>query len=175
MYYPKGVCCKNLDRRFIRYGGAATFFCGHDNKWYCLSKYMSRKKLSGGTLGERLKSFRLSNDLNQQEFAASLGISKAYLSNLESNKKTEPSDALLMLIELRYGLRKNWLLTGKGIKSVKGIMELSAGESKVISLLRKGKNELIPDVHEIIKKYQKLSKKDRALLNGIIDLAMRKK
>jgi len=79
---------------------------------------MSSKKLQGNqnnltTIGDRIQKVRNDNKLSQRIFAEKIGISQGYLSEIEQNKKP-PSEPILLAIEYRYAIPKDWLLTGEG-------------------------------------------------------------
>ncbi|MFH2011709.1 MAG: S24 family peptidase [Pseudomonadota bacterium] len=62
-----------------------------------------------------MQKVRNDNKLSQRMFAENIGISQSYLSELEQNKKP-PSEPILLAIEYRYAIPKDWLLTGEGEK-----------------------------------------------------------
>jgi transcriptional regulator with XRE-family HTH domain len=62
-------------------------------------------------VGRRIRELR-GFDMNQQEFAARVGISQAYLSNMEHGK-VEVGAAILLRIAHEFGKTVEWLLTGK--------------------------------------------------------------
>lgn len=64
-------------------------------------------------IGNRMRSLRKLVAPNQAIFAKSLGISANFVSDLERGI-TGPSMTLLLLIELRYAITPEQILTGKG-------------------------------------------------------------
>jgi transcriptional regulator with XRE-family HTH domain len=72
------------------------------------------------TTGERIKDLRISRGFKGNIFSKSLKISASYLSRVERGVN-EPSDTLLSQIEARYGIRMEWLKTGKGPKAAPSI------------------------------------------------------
>jgi len=64
-------------------------------------------------LGERVKKVRKELGLIQRDFAAPIGITSAYISDIEKGKKY-PSAAILQLIAVRHHINITWLETGKG-------------------------------------------------------------
>ncbi len=64
-------------------------------------------------LGERVKFVRKSNKLNQADFAKRLGISQTHVSKIEKNVEN-PSETLLKLISIEFGISEEWLKTGAG-------------------------------------------------------------
>jgi transcriptional regulator with XRE-family HTH domain len=65
------------------------------------------------SIGGRIKKVRQDAGMGQQAFASSIGISADYLSEVESGTK-EPSTSIILLIETRYAISEDGLLTGEG-------------------------------------------------------------
>ncbi|GAB1536723.1 hypothetical protein ADMFC3_23540 [Geovibrio sp. ADMFC3] len=65
------------------------------------------------TIGSRIKSIRLKNGANQTVFATKLGTTQSYLSAVEKGKN-EPTESIINLLSLNFGVNKEWLLTGAG-------------------------------------------------------------
>lgn len=65
------------------------------------------------TISNRIKSLRKSEGLTQKEFAKRLLISQSYLSGLENNNEF-PTDKLVKLICLEFGVNEDWLINGSG-------------------------------------------------------------
>lgn len=88
-------------------------------------------------IGDKIRAFRKLNNLNQVEFAASLGISQGNLSEIEKGKSKPSADTLLALRKT-YGLDINFLLgedASKDSKLVDG-WNLSPTEVRLISQFR---------------------------------------
>ena len=64
-------------------------------------------------LGERMKKVRKELGLIQKDFAAAVGITDAYISDIEKGKKY-PSDPILQLIAVKHHINLTWLETGTG-------------------------------------------------------------
>lgn len=64
-------------------------------------------------ISDRIKSLRKSEQLTQKEFAKRLLISQSYLSGLETGNET-PTNKLIKLICLEFGVNENWLIDGLG-------------------------------------------------------------
>ncbi len=62
-------------------------------------------------VGRRVRELR-GFDTNQEEFAARVGISQAYLSNVEHGK-VEVGAEILLKIAREFGKTIEWLLTGE--------------------------------------------------------------
>jgi transcriptional regulator with XRE-family HTH domain len=65
-------------------------------------------------MGERIKQVRKEAEgkLSQEEFAASLGLSRGQLMTYEIDRVT-PQRSVLMLISQQYSIRLEWLETGE--------------------------------------------------------------
>jgi len=76
---------------------------------------MSNKKIgsSENNLGTQVRDARKALKLTQEEFAKPLGISGAYVSDVEKGKAT-PSDPILQLMEMHYRISRKKLKTGEG-------------------------------------------------------------
>lgn len=73
---------------------------------------MSREKLV--ELKNRVTFIRESHNLSKTLFAERLGISGAYVTDLESGKNKNISKTLAKLIFYEFGFNPEWTLTGKG-------------------------------------------------------------
>ena len=63
------------------------------------------------TLGECLKCIRKANKLTQIQFAQMVGISQTHVSKIEKNIE-HPSETLLILISILFGVRITWIKEG---------------------------------------------------------------
>ncbi|MEX3618803.1 helix-turn-helix domain-containing protein [Paenibacillus glucanolyticus] len=95
-------------------------------------------------IGYRIKGIRKENNLNQSQFAQSIGISQGNLSEIEMGN-SNPSSETLISIRTRYNVNLNWLLTGAD--SDDGITYEDPHEKKLVETYRKlndyDKNEII--------------------------------
>ena len=64
-------------------------------------------------------------ELNQEAFAGLLGLSRSYLSNIESGKRGVSTDIITLLIETKQ-VSAHWLMTGQG--AMFSIMEQRSGQ-----------------------------------------------
>lgn len=62
-------------------------------------------------IGYRIKCIRKENNLNQTQFAKSIGISQGNLSEIEMGN-SNPSAETLVSLRQQYYVNLNWLLTG---------------------------------------------------------------
>ncbi|MFO1444574.1 helix-turn-helix transcriptional regulator [Bacillus sp. Bva_UNVM-123] len=63
------------------------------------------------TVGERLRSLRITQNLSQAEFAKSIGIKQSSLSLIEKGT-TKPSIDTILAASKKYGVTTDWLLKG---------------------------------------------------------------
>jgi transcriptional regulator with XRE-family HTH domain len=73
---------------------------------------MSIPKEMNFTLGERLKSVRLSNNFSTNKFAEILGIAQSAITKIE-NGQSEPSTKTITSLFEKFGVDPLWLLTGE--------------------------------------------------------------
>lgn len=64
-------------------------------------------------IGERIKILRKEEKLKQIDFSKRLLLSQSYLSSVESGREN-PTDKVLKLICLEFGVNESWLLSGDG-------------------------------------------------------------
>lgn len=64
-------------------------------------------------MNKRIAKVRNDKNLNQQEFADQLGLTKNYVSLIETGKRI-PSDRTITDICREFSVNKDWLLTGEG-------------------------------------------------------------
>lgn len=60
-------------------------------------------------IADKLKLIRKANDLTQEEFAKSIGVSRGNLTNIELGK-VEPTQVFINCVSLMYNVDKNWLI-----------------------------------------------------------------
>lgn len=60
------------------------------------------------TIGDKIRKLRYKNGMKQAEFVAALEIERAYLSQLESNKR-KPSRELLIRMSKEFNVSLDWL------------------------------------------------------------------
>lgn len=95
-------------------------------------------------IGYRIKCIRKENNLNQSQFAKSIGISQGNLSEIEMGN-SNPSAETLISIRAQYNVNLNWLLTD--VDSEDGITYEDYYEKKLVEVYRNlndyDKNEII--------------------------------
>lgn len=81
---------------------------------------MSRKKLTQqkkySLLGLGIAGIEKDTGLQRKDFAEKLGLTAAYLIQLITGQKNNPSDRFFMAIAREFGVNKVWLQTRKGQK-----------------------------------------------------------
>lgn len=88
-------------------------------------------------IGDRLKELRTAAGMNQPEFAAVVGTSKQYVSQLEAGKNLNPRADYVEGWARRFGVNSRWLISGTGPKyvaaSVKGTTPLPLDQNVIES------------------------------------------
>ena len=84
-------------------------------------------------IGHRIKNIRKENNLNQVQFAKSIGISQGNLSEIELGN-SNPSAETLISTRRQYNVNLNWLLTGTS--SEDGTTFDDESERKLIQFFR---------------------------------------
>lgn len=64
-------------------------------------------------IGSRVKEIRKRLNLTQAKFGKQLGVTHSHISKLETSTEM-PSDTLLRLISLEFGINESWLRDGEG-------------------------------------------------------------
>lgn len=108
-------------------------------------------------LGNRIAEFRKAVKLSQLELAEKTGISRGFISQLETGR-ANPSIGFLYILMIEYKLSLNWLLTGLGemfINDDQFPLNLSNDHLelfKQLSLLKDDQQEhIINSIKEILK------------------------
>ena len=121
----------------------------------------------------RLKSFRESLNLNQQDFADSLNTTQAVISRYEQGTRTPTVDFLFKLLQL-YQTDVNWLLTGREGNYSKTRIEKNKNENDKlkaqINELREKNLELEKEINENIIELKNVYKDFVDRLNKFIEL-----
>lgn len=115
-------------------------------------------------IGGRIRKLRKENALNQRDFAASIGISQNFLSQIE-NSGCEPTKPLLISIEYKYGIDLKKHPAGKNHTEKKELI------SEDILSYEKNDKEFF----EIIKKFKLVYKhggKKWDVLRKVVDLCL---
>jgi transcriptional regulator with XRE-family HTH domain len=111
------------------------------------------------TLGEKIKSIRKLNKLNQTDFSFTIGISQGTLSELEKDKyKYKPSLETVIALKLNSDIDLDWLLLDEAATFYSGLFQVKLDdlESKLISGFRK------------------LDLGDKQEIEGIVDLKLKR-
>lgn len=89
--------------------------------------------------------------MTQKEFGEEVGISSNFVSEIETEKK-DPSAPLMLAIEYKFGVNKDWILHGKGEKYVKDKFLFTNQEIEIIKSLRKLSDENKKMIKALIEK-----------------------
>lgn len=74
---------------------------------------MSRKKITELNIFS-MRIIKVRNALSVKDFADQLGVTPAYIYDLEAGKKKKISKTLAELISTKFKINKHWLFTGEG-------------------------------------------------------------
>lgn len=66
-----------------------------------------------GNIGDRVRSLRESNGLNQTQFAEKIGVKQGFISKVEKNNASFTIEHIILLRNI-FDVDTNWLLTGEG-------------------------------------------------------------
>ncbi|MFD2610820.1 helix-turn-helix domain-containing protein [Paenibacillus gansuensis] len=99
-------------------------------------------------IGYRIKCIRKENNLNQSQFAKSIGISQGNLSEIEMGN-SNPSAETLVSIRAQYTVNLNWLLTGVAVDD--GMTYEDQFEKRLIEVFRNLDDYNKSEIIEIIK------------------------
>lgn len=94
---------------------------------------------------ERLIKIAASLDLSQRQLCIGLGVGSSWLPSLKSGRQNALTDTIMMLLQYKWGVNLDWLLTGEGD------MFLPATDN-----LR-----MTPDEVEIIERYRQCIDEDK--------------
>ena len=121
-------------------------------------------------MNSRIASIRKENNLSQQEFANRLGLTKNFISLLETGNR-EPSDRTVSDICREFKVNEEWLLKGTGPKKP----DLSREEemSEIISRVLSQKDNSF--VKQAIKTLTSLTYEEMQVLEKVVDSLAKKK
>lgn len=107
--------------------------------------------------GERIKEIRQHYGMKQGDFAAALGIKASAISQMESNR-IKPSLDTMLLINQKFGVNLNWLLSGRGDM-------LNSGAKDI-------RNKKLEDLQQFLSaQLQEISRvKDESLLEEVLHI-----
>ena len=75
------------------------------------------------TYGDRVRRARLAQGLTQEQFADEVGVTPTLLGRHETSDEppTRNRRALAAMIQLRYGIDADWLLTGESVPAQRSV------------------------------------------------------
>lgn len=98
---------------------------------------------------ERLLIARKALGINQDDFARGLGLKRGSYSDVERGKVSNLSESTLLLLEINYGVNREWVLKGTGEmlassgdkiikepKEIKALKQTISGQKKEIERLK---------------------------------------
>ncbi|WP_173644598.1 helix-turn-helix domain-containing protein [Leptospira alstonii] len=138
---------------------------------------LSNKKYPVNTFDLKTQSGRFAfiiseTGMTQSLFGNEVGISKQQVSNIISGER-ELSDPVAMVIEYKFGFRKDWVLTGNGTqKNKKGNSQEVATLNAELTFLRKV--DRIPGIRKLLEDILTLASEDRAVIEDMVDRLKKK-
>lgn len=113
------------------------------------------------SIGERIKSLRKKEGLNQIEFCKKIKLSQGRLSEIEQGKNNPSYDTLISVKEV-FGVSLDWLVTGEYSKT-DNVDTLEDGK------LQDNMIELSEEEIELVQTYRSLSDRQKGKLEGYLD------
>ncbi|WCM60748.1 helix-turn-helix domain-containing protein [Paenibacillus polymyxa] len=109
------------------------------------------------TLGEKIKSIRKINKLNQTEFSSIIGVSQGTLSELEKDKY-KPSLETVIALKLNFDVDLDWLLLEGEVSSNNGLYRVKIDDLE----------------SNLISRFRKLNVGDKQEIEGIVNLKLKR-
>lgn len=106
---------------------------------------------------DRLKELRQVLELSQKQFAEKINLSQTHLASLESGKRTLTERVSKDICRI-YHINEDWLVNGNPPMYIERLNALAVDE----------------DIKQLAVKYSSLNDKDKALVQGIVDLFFEK-
>ena len=113
-------------------------------------------------LSERLRYYRKSIGLTQEDFANKLGIKQGSYSDIERGKVKKLSDSVFALLKMVYNLNPNWVLRGEG-EMIIGTRPEEAPPDRLTYLMDK-EAKLIAKIEMQRERIEELQHENRELL-----------
>lgn len=120
-------------------------------------------------MNNRIRKIRKSLGMTQEEFSNALGLSRNFISQIESGTKN-PSNRTKNDICRLFSVSEKWLETGNGDMYIIPIEE----EAEIISELIEKDNPIYDLVKDIVRKYKKLDPKSKKVLEDFCQDLMNK-
>ena len=117
---------------------------------------------------KNLRAVRESLNFSQDEFAKPLGISGKNISKLERGNSS-PSNPVLILIEIKYRISREWLLAGKGQKYLDQKENEKDSERKMSDSEREWFQRQIDERNELIKDLRSENKELNKEIKELMD------
>lgn len=116
-------------------------------------------------INTRIKKIRRDAKLTQEQFGARIGITGASCSTIESGK-SNPSSQTVKSICREFGIREEWLRTGKNPMYALPENEVA---TYVDQLLHDAENPLYDIIRAIMKTYSELDGNSQAVIRNTIE------
>ncbi|MCU7378164.1 helix-turn-helix domain-containing protein [Clostridiales Family XIII bacterium ASD5510] len=113
-------------------------------------------------MNDRIRALRKELGLTQEKFADRLSMKRNTIANYEIGRN-EPIDAVVSLICKEFNVSEEWLRTGTG-EMFKPLPEEDETAAFVSDLLEDGDNELYVMIKEIMRTYDQLDEKSKAVI-----------
>lgn len=114
------------------------------------------------SVGLRVKEFRTSQNLTQDELGSKLGVSRDAINNIERGRLKKLPEATIKLICLKFSVDYDWLMTGEG----EMFHNSSDKVQDVINNLLEGENEA---ARTVFTAFAKFSDEDWKTVQKFID------
>jgi len=95
----------------------------------------TKRKRVPTPLGRRLKQLRLERKLNQVQLAVEVGVSRAYISQIETGEEVPGRDTLMALAQF-FDVSLDWLASGQGDRTPGAAQAQNAREALFLSAIR---------------------------------------
>lgn len=114
------------------------------------------------SIGLRVKEFRTSQNLTQDELGSKLGVSRDAINNIERGRLKKLPEAIIKLICLKFNVDYDWIMTGQGEMFHKSSDKLQ----DTINNLLEDEN---PAARAVFTAFAKFSEDDWKLVQKFID------
>lgn len=114
----------------------------------------------------RLKEVMNESGLNQSEFSSEVKVAQPTISAIYNLKRN--ADPLVDAVSKRYGISKQWLLTGMGIKYLQKVEEMTDDSLKVLS--NNDRAELLRRLNLLYERHQAIMSEEQEIMMSIVEL-----
>lgn len=118
----------------------------------------------------RIKELRKAKKMTQKELASRIGLSRNFITQLETGKK-KPSPRTVSALCREFGVYEEWLRFGTGKKKI----VIESDTASTVSKLMDKNNPLYDSILKIMISYQKLDDDSRDVIDHLINVLVSKK